>query len=469
MSAIAALGAYVPAGRLPRERFGEAWGTPAAKGERSVAAGDEDSVTMAIEAARRALIGGAVDATSLGAVYLATTTAPYREKLGAATVAAALGVPKQTRTLDISDSRRCGVSALRTAAEAVDNGTIDTALVVAADCRTLEPNSMGEQLAGDGAVAFVVTSGGAIASLDGWGAVSEDVTGRWRTARDRLVREFEPRLENVAAFDNALPRACADALAATGLTSADISHVAFAGPDPRAPLTAAKSAGFAREAVVAPLISELGDAGAAGPGLALARALEAAKPGERIVMGAAGDGAEVAVLTRGDGAFGKPLSETLSERHELPSYVAYLAARDLLASDTGDGDVDVSPVAYYRRRDAILARSGGRCSSCETVQFPRADNCVECAARGTVEHYQLSDRGTLYTFTVDHLIAGRYDQRGIPRCVIDLDGGGRFYTSMTDWEPDQLKVGIPVELAFRVRGRGGGFINYGWKCRPVAA
>ncbi|MFY9470288.1 MAG: Zn-ribbon domain-containing OB-fold protein, partial [Solirubrobacterales bacterium] len=299
--------------------------------------------------------------------------------------------------------------------------------------------------------------------------VHDDVTGRWRRAGDRLVREFEPRLENLAAFGSALPEAAVDAIAAAGLVAADIKHAAFAGPDPRAPMTAVTGAGLARETLVKPLISELGDAGAAAPGLALARTLETAAAGDHVLVGGAGDGAEAAVLTRGPATIGEPLTAALRERRELPSYVAYLAARDLLVSETGEGDVDVSPVAYHRRRRSILARYGGRCGECGVVQFPPADSCVACSARGTLESHRLSDRGTLYTYTVDHLIAGGYDERGVPRCVIDLDGGGRFYASMTEWDPDQLAVGMPVELAFRVRGRGGGFINYGWKCRPAVA
>ncbi|MFY9264361.1 MAG: hypothetical protein WAO61_02900, partial [Solirubrobacterales bacterium] len=110
MSGIAAIGVYVPAGRLPRERIGEAWDSPGAKGERSVAGGDEDPVTMAVAAGLSALATGAVDAAAIGSVYLATTTAAYQEKLGAATVAAALDLPSNSRTLDISDSRRCGLS-----------------------------------------------------------------------------------------------------------------------------------------------------------------------------------------------------------------------------------------------------------------------------------------------------------------------------------------------------------------------
>jgi hydroxymethylglutaryl-CoA synthase len=49
VAGISAWGAYVPAFRLERSTMGRAWDTPALPGERSVAAGDEDSLTMGVE------------------------------------------------------------------------------------------------------------------------------------------------------------------------------------------------------------------------------------------------------------------------------------------------------------------------------------------------------------------------------------------------------------------------------------
>ena len=146
------------------------------------------------------------------------------------------------------------------------------------------------------------------------------------------------------------------------------------------------------------------------------------------------------MLTRGPAPAGEPLAAALARRRELRSYEEYLSARGLLAAD-GGGDVDVSPVAYWRNRRAILGRYGARCRECGTVQFPPTRTCTECGRLDSVEDHRLSDRGTLYTFTVDHLVAGRYVEHGVPRCV--------------------------VELAFRRRGGGGPFHNYGWKCRPA--
>ena len=73
---------------LAREKMGEAWGIPAAPGERTVANSDEDSLTMAMSAGADCMAG--IDPKSVDGVYFATTTSPYHEKQCAAVIAQAL-------------------------------------------------------------------------------------------------------------------------------------------------------------------------------------------------------------------------------------------------------------------------------------------------------------------------------------------------------------------------------------------
>ncbi len=52
MTGITRFGAYVPFHRLSREQIGNAWGGKKGAGEKSVASYDEDSITLAVAAAR---------------------------------------------------------------------------------------------------------------------------------------------------------------------------------------------------------------------------------------------------------------------------------------------------------------------------------------------------------------------------------------------------------------------------------
>ena len=135
---IHAFGGYLHRRRLSRQIVVEAnaWFAPALKGlgrgERAIANWDEDPVTMAVEACRDAL--GLLDRSTLGALWLASTTLPFEDRQNAGIVAEALGLDSTVRTLDIAGSQRAGTSALLTAIDAVAGGA-GPVLVTAAEKR----------------------------------------------------------------------------------------------------------------------------------------------------------------------------------------------------------------------------------------------------------------------------------------------------------------------------------------------
>src|SRR5262249_24098128 len=104
MAGILAAAASLPRYRLPRALIAAEWGGAAAPGEKAVANHDEDSVTLAVNAA----VGLGAVAERADAVFFATTTSPYIEKQGAATIAAVLDLPHAVRTLDLTDTLRAG-------------------------------------------------------------------------------------------------------------------------------------------------------------------------------------------------------------------------------------------------------------------------------------------------------------------------------------------------------------------------
>lgn len=464
MAGIVAAGIEIPSGRLARNLLAAAWGVPAGRGERAVAGGDEDVVTMAVAAGAAALARAGSHA-AVDTLVLASTTSPYREKAGAAVVAAGLGLSEGTRTLEVASSLRCGLDALRLADDLVSGERSRGVLVVASEQRPARPGSAGEQAAGDAAVALLVTPSGSVATIDGWGSRVDDLGGTWRLAEDRLPREFEPRAQDHQTRQVLLPSAVARALSAAEVEPPQVARAVLEPSDERAAHAVARRAGIAADAVVRTLVGDVGDTGAVAHLLALMAALPTTASGHRMLVAAAGDGASAAVLTRGSSEVPDLVGMALRRGRPMRSYEEYAEARGLLAMGEDERELDVSPVAYHRRRRSILAREGARCTACGTMQFPPAPACAEC---GSPELTQatLGTTGVVYTFTNDHLVGGRYVDQALSRCVVDLDGGGRFYTTMTDCDPATVRVGMPVELTFRLRGTAGGFRNYGWKCRP---
>ena len=98
------------------------------KGERAIASYDEDSVSMAVEAARQSLgaYTGAVDT-----LMFATTSPPYAEKLNAAAIAAALDLPGSIASIELGTNSRMGLAALALGADLGRAGRIS--LVCAGD------------------------------------------------------------------------------------------------------------------------------------------------------------------------------------------------------------------------------------------------------------------------------------------------------------------------------------------------
>ena len=86
MIGIVSCGSYIPRERLARSDIAKTWDLPSARGEKAVASYDEDSITMAVAAARNCLSG--IDHDQVDDLFLATTTSPYRQKQASSLVAA---------------------------------------------------------------------------------------------------------------------------------------------------------------------------------------------------------------------------------------------------------------------------------------------------------------------------------------------------------------------------------------------
>jgi uncharacterized OB-fold protein len=128
-----------------------------------------------------------------------------------------------------------------------------------------------------------------------------------------------------------------------------------------------------------------------------------------------------------------------------------------------------SAVTYWRDTNVVLNFHAGRCRKCGAVSYPIPRVCGECRTKDEIEEIKLAKTGSVFTYTLDHLEDGRYVSVPIPRLVLDLEGGGRLFLSMTDGDPDEVKIGMSAEVVFRRLHEASSFHNYYWKCRPTPA
>jgi hydroxymethylglutaryl-CoA synthase len=463
MSGILGAAAYVPRYRLPREVIAREWGGMAGAGERAVANHDEDSLTMAVNAA----LGLPAGAGRPDAVVFATTSPPYAEKQGAATIAAVLDLPATARTLDVGSTLRAGTSAVLSALDAVAAGAATRVLVAAADCRLGEPESAAEQSFGDAGAALLVGAEAGLAEVLATHTLAEELLGTWRTSAQDFPRGFPGAFETKVGYVPLLVQAARSALTKAKVAPGEVATVVLPTPNPRAPLAVAKALGLdPKRQLQDGLWTTVGDTGAAQPLLLLVAALERAQAGDVILVCGYGDGAD-AVLLRATGAraaAAASVAQQIEVKRTLPSYGRYARFRQLVRKESGMPDV-ASPVVAFRDRKELLPLHGGRCPRCGVVQFPRHRACIECGQPDGLDDVALARRGTVFTFTHDYL----HESPDPPttHAVVDLDGGGRLYLQLTDCDADRVAVDIPVELTMRRLHDGGGFHNYFWKARPA--
>jgi hydroxymethylglutaryl-CoA synthase len=461
VGAILSYGTYVPYWRLRRDSIGDG----GANGTRAVASYDEDSTSMAAEAARRAIAG--IDGVS--SVLLATASPPYMEKTNAVAVHAALDLEPSVFAADVAGSVRSGIAALRMGAQAAT-----PALVALSDVRTGLPGSADERDGGDGAAAFVLGPGDGIADIVGIGTSTLEVLDRWRIPKDTSARTWEERFAE-AGYVKAAESAFADALKAAGTTPDDIDRLIVTGLHARSVRTVRKTLGVGKKAIVPDLLESIGNTGTAHAGIMLASVLDLAGPGELIAVVVLADGADALMLRTSDRLVDHrqavSLTGQLSASADGLPYLRFLSWRGMLNSEPPrrpDPDFPMAPPAMRRTRWKF-GLVGTRCEACSTKFAPPQRVCLECGAVDEMVDEPFADsRGVVRTFTFDRLAFT--PSPPLVMAVIDVDGGGRIECEVTDIPgPDAIAVGDRVELTFRRLYSVGGVHNYFWKARPVRA
>src|SRR5215469_9113609 len=221
MVGIVSYGSYIPYSRLKRSAISAMLGVPAGRGERAVASFDEDSISMAVEALRDAL--KSAPQALPNALFFATTTPPYGEKLNAAIIGAATQLPSEIRAADLTGSTRAGLSGLLQAIDASRAGSY--AAITMADSRLGAPEGRLEQQTGDGAAAFIVGSQGVIAEVEASASLTREFLDTWRAPGERFAHSWEERFAMTQAYAPLFQRAISIVLERCGAKVGDFAHV----------------------------------------------------------------------------------------------------------------------------------------------------------------------------------------------------------------------------------------------------
>jgi hydroxymethylglutaryl-CoA synthase len=326
---IVGYGAYVPRFRIAGKEISRVWTGHAGRGpvkEKSVPGPDEDTVTMAIEAARNALMrSDGVNPAEIRAVWVGSESHPYAVKPTGAIVAQAIGATPSTMGADLEFACKAGSEAMQAAIALVGSGMGRYALAAGIDTAQGRPGDALEYTAAAGGAAYLLGPGAeALAVLEGTFSFVTDTPDFWRRPYQHFPSHGS-RFTGTPAYFRHVTGAAEGLMAGLGYTTRDFDHVIFHQPNAKFPTQAARQLGFRPEQYELGLLSPtIGNTYAGSSLIGLSAVLDAAEPGQRVLMVSYGSGA-------GSDAMAWQTTEVLAQRRDrAPRTQSYVARRQAI-------------------------------------------------------------------------------------------------------------------------------------------
>lgn len=481
MVGIVSYGGYVPYLRLERSIIAKSnsWysmeGFGFAQGERSIANYDEDTITMAVEASIDSIAG--IEKSKIDALYFASTTLPFAERDNAGIIKLAIGLGNEVLTANFSSTLRSGTTALRTAIDVVKGGGHRQILVTASENRVSRSSSRMELWYGDAAGSLVVGSENVIAEYLGSYSVCDDFMPSYRGSKNKFEYRWEDRFDREEGYQKFYPQAIKGLIEKTGVAPGDVAKVIFPCVFGNSVMKKiAVEAGLNPECIFGNMHEQLGDSGSAHPIVMLSYALEQAKPGDKIIVAGYGQGVDAILFMVTDNIKNiSPkvgISGYLAHKKNEKSYLRWLAINEIIDIDQGaraDAISRASLSSQWRQRKFVTSLIGSKCTKCGYPQLPPARVCPnpKCGAIDMFEDYNFADKpGKIFNYTTNALAVSV--GKPVLLGTVMFEGGGRFIMDLTDFNTEEVEVGVPVRMTFRrLWKEERGYTHYFWKAAPA--
>ncbi len=456
---IRGVGAAAPALRVTAADIGEAWGR-SGRGQIAACAPDEDTLTLAWDAATAALTAAGLEADAVDAIFWGTSRPPFAEGPSLPFLCASLGLRTGVEGALLSGSAHSGMEALNAGTDAIAAGSARIALVVVSDALRPGLGTGFEARCGAGAAALVLASEGGSAAIATRVSHSRPLVDRYRgdgevDNRDlydaRLFREemFLPSVETVAGE----------------LAAHTIREWSLPDPDGRLGLVVAKKIKGGPAASDA-AYKNVGDSGAAA---ALLGALGAMGTEGAIGIVGTGGGRTTGVVVEVEAPVaGSDLVSAALERGHPASYADLLRARGQLVAGGETIPMGVPPESalFARGADEMLGLLGGRCVDCGTISTPPSihPTCIACGGP-KLEPVSLARHGTVHTYVVNHTMPAPF-VAPLPIAVLDMEDGARLMLQVVG-DGSDVAIGRHCELILRKYAHERGVPVYGFKARVL--
>jgi uncharacterized OB-fold protein len=128
----------------------------------------------------------------------------------------------------------------------------------------------------------------------------------------------------------------------------------------------------------------------------------------------------------------------------------------------------MSAPKYWREIPQRYRFEAAKCKECGKVLFPPRLACPNCKSR-EFDQVKINDKGTIETYTVVRIApTGFTDNAPYPVAIVNMGDDVRVLCQVADIDLEELKIGMPVRLEFRLIQKEGpaGILAYGYKCVP---
>lgn len=259
--------------------------------EKSVAGWDEDTVTMAYMASKKALDLSGVSAERVGALYIGSESHPYAVKPTSTIVGEALGIGNSYMAADLEFACKAGTAGMQMVASHVVSGVIAYGMAIGADRAQASPKDVLEYTAAAGSAAILLGKRRVLARMEGFISFTSDTSDFWRRSGQKYP-SHAGRFTGEPAYFRHVVESTKSYLKNACLKLKDIDHVVFHMPNGKFPRRVAKRLGFSEKQMrLGFVVSEIGNSYSASSLMGLCRVFEKAKVGERVLLTSYGSGA----------------------------------------------------------------------------------------------------------------------------------------------------------------------------------
>ena len=334
-SAIIGFGRYLPKFRVKTASIAEHYGQDA-KGvvsglgisEKTVPGLDEDSFTMAFEAARQAIEIAEIQSSEISAIFVGSESHPYAVKPTSSMLASSLDLHPFCHCADLEFACKAGTAGMQIVDSMVRAGQVNIGMAIGTDTAQGRPGDALEYTAAAGAAAVIIgqeKTKNALCRIDHTLSFTTDTPDFWRPNGEKYPHHAG-RFTGEPAYFRHVQEVTKGILAIAKLKPQDIDHVVFHMPNAKFPKAAAKKLGFTDEQMdLGFIVPAIGNTYAACSPLGLTYVLESAKKNQTILVVSygSGSGSDAFVMTMLRDGIELPKDDRIAEYLTYAQYLQH--------------------------------------------------------------------------------------------------------------------------------------------------